>query len=110
MSSWAWTRRRTEHSAPTDDGAEMAIAEAPVLLAEPGAFQKLDDPGLVSAIHDGHDEAFEVFYERYHADVLSFCRHMLGNREDAEDAMQQTFLATYRHVRASSPPRHPRAW
>jgi len=88
----------------------MTTAEAPVHASEPAAFAKLDDDRLVSAIHDGYDEAFEVFYSRYHADVLSFCRHMLGRREDAEDAVQQTFLATYRQVHASSPPRHPRAW
>src|SRR3954451_15834262 len=88
----------------------MTTVEAPVLTSEPGALAKLDDADLVSAIHDGYDEAFEVFYARYHADVLSFCRHMLGSREDAEDAVQQTFLATYRQVHASSPPTHPRAW
>lgn len=88
----------------------FTTAEAPVLTSEPGAFAKLDDARLVSAIHDGYDEAFEVFYARYHSDVLSFCRHMLGSREDAEDAVQQTFLATYRQVHASSPPTHPRAW
>lgn len=85
-------------------------AEAPVLTSEPGAFAKLDDHRLVSAIGEGYDEAFEVFYARYHADVLSFCRHMLGSREDAEDAAQQTFLVTYRQAHASAPPRHPRAW
>jgi RNA polymerase sigma factor (sigma-70 family) len=85
-------------------------AEAPVLISEAGAFQKLGDADLVSAIGDGYDEAFEVFYARYHADVLSFCRHMLGSREDAEDAAQQTFLAAYRQAHAAAPPRHPRAW
>ena len=85
-------------------------AEAPVLTSEAGAFQKLGDADLVSAIGDGYDEAFEVFYARYHADVLSFCRHMLGSREDAEDAAQQTFLAAYRQAHAAAPPRHPRAW
>lgn len=88
----------------------MTTVEAPVLTSEPGAFGKLDDIDLVSAVRDGYDEAFEVFYNRYQGEVLSFCRHMLGSREDAEDAVQQTFLATYRQVHASSPPRHPRAW
>jgi RNA polymerase sigma factor (sigma-70 family) len=88
----------------------MTTAEAPVFTSEPGALAKLDDARLVSVIRDGYDEAFEVFYARYHADVLSFCRHMLGSLDDAEDAVQQTFLATYRQIHNSSPPRHPRAW
>jgi RNA polymerase sigma factor (sigma-70 family) len=94
------------------DGAAVAttIVEAPSVKSGPGAFAKLEDDGLVSAIRDGHDEAFEVFYDRYHDGVLSFCRHMLGSREDAEDAVQQTFLATYKQAQGGSPPAHPRAW
>lgn len=86
------------------------IVEAPGITSGAGAFAKLEDDRLVSAIRDGHDEAFEVFYDRYHAGVLSFCRHMLGNREDAEDAVQQTFLATYKQAHDARPPAHPRAW
>jgi RNA polymerase sigma factor (sigma-70 family) len=86
------------------------IVEAPSLPSGSGAFAKLEDDRLVSAIGDGHDEAFEVFYDRYHDGVLSFCRHMLGSREDAEDAAQQTFLATYKQAQGGSPPAHPRAW
>ena len=40
--------------------------------------------------------AFEVLYDRHHRGVLSFCRHMLGSPEDAEDAVQHTFSAAYR--------------
>ena len=86
------------------------IVEAPRVTSRPGAFSELEDERLVSAIQDGHDEAFEVFYDRYQAGVLSFCRHMLGSQEDAEDAAQQTFLATYKQAHAGSPPTHPRAW
>src|SRR5512133_1719439 len=112
MRSWPGLGIRTVARRVKNDGAGLATmtAEAPVLTSEPGAFTKLDDARLVSAIGEGYDEAFEVFYARYHADVLSFCRHMLGSREDAEDAAQQTFLATYRQAHASGPPRHPRAW
>ena len=30
--------------------------------------------------------------------ILGFCRHMLGSREEAEDAVQQTFAAAYRDL------------
>jgi RNA polymerase sigma factor (sigma-70 family) len=86
------------------------IVEAPRISPSPGAFAKLEDDRLVSAIRDGHDEAFEVFYDRHHDGVLSFCRHMLASQEDAEDAVQQTFMATYKQAHAASPPVHPRAW
>ncbi|MGI8749527.1 MAG: RNA polymerase sigma factor, partial [Thermoleophilaceae bacterium] len=34
-------------------------------------------------------------YERYVPGVLSFCRHMLGSIEEAEDAVQHTFAAAH---------------
>ncbi len=40
--------------------------------------------------------AFEALYDRHHAGVLAFCRHMLGSAEDAEDAVQHTFSCAYR--------------
>lgn len=86
-----------------------AIAGASVPTLEPDAFAKVDDVALVSAIHAGDDRAFEAFYGRHNRGVLSFARHMLGNMEDAEDAVQLTFLAAHRHLRAN-PPEHPRAW
>ncbi len=62
-------------------------------------------------IADGDSDAFAVFYERHHRGLLSFCRHTLGSREEAEDAVQHTFLAAYRqlgeHERTLEAPR---AW
>lgn len=42
--------------------------------------------------------AFEALYARHQPAVLSFCRHLTGSREDAEDAVQHTFLAAYRQL------------
>jgi RNA polymerase sigma factor (sigma-70 family) len=42
--------------------------------------------------------AFEALYDRYHRNLLAFCRHMLGSREEAEDVLQHTFLAAYRSM------------
>jgi RNA polymerase sigma factor (sigma-70 family) len=44
------------------------------------------------------DAAFEALYDRYHRNLLAFCRHMLGSREEAEDVLQHTFLAAYRKL------------
>jgi RNA polymerase sigma factor (sigma-70 family) len=82
----------------------------PVPTVEPGPFASLDDNALVAAIADGSDAAFEAFFTRHEAGVLSFCRHMLGSPEDSEDALQHTFLSAYRHFQGEAPPAHPRAW
>jgi RNA polymerase sigma factor (sigma-70 family) len=44
------------------------------------------------------DAAFEALYDRHHRNLLAFCRHMLGSREEAEDVLQHTFLAAYRSM------------
>jgi RNA polymerase sigma factor (sigma-70 family) len=53
------------------------------------------DDRLVEQIRRGNAAAFEVAYERHSAAILSFCRHMLGSREEAEDAVQHTFAAAH---------------
>jgi RNA polymerase sigma factor (sigma-70 family) len=54
------------------------------------------DDRLVEQLRVGNEVAFEVAFERHGAGILSFCRHMLGSREDAEDVLQHTFAATHR--------------
>ena len=63
--------------------------------------QDIRDTRLVEAVRDGEPRAFELLYERHHAPILSFCRHLTGRLEDAEDAVQHTFLSAYREITAS---------
>jgi RNA polymerase sigma factor (sigma-70 family) len=57
------------------------------------------DAQLVEQIRRGNEAAFEVAFERHGAGILGFCRHMLGSREEAEDAVQHTFTAAFRDLR-----------
>src|SRR5262245_37711328 len=68
------------------------------------------DERLVDALRGGNDAAFDVIYTRHHRGVLSFCRHMLGSAEEAEDAVQHTFLAAYRDLLRSGKRIHLRPW
>ncbi len=56
------------------------------------------DEHLVERLRRGDETAFEVIYERHVHGLLSFCRHMLGSREEAEDAVQQAFTAAHRDL------------
>ena len=53
------------------------------------------DERLVEEIRRGNELAFEIVFERHGAPILGFCRHMLGSREEAEDAVQHTFAAAF---------------
>jgi RNA polymerase sigma factor (sigma-70 family) len=68
------------------------------------------DAHLVALVRQGWPSAFETLYGRYHRSILSFCRHMLGDPEEAADAVQHTFLAAYNAIVSSEKTILLRAW
>lgn len=58
-------------------------------------LRALGDDALVEHIRSGDERAFEVVYDRYHANLLAFCRQMLGSADEAEDALQQVLVAAH---------------
>ena len=74
---------------------------APTRRGLPGSKRLLvlrDDDHLVTHVRAGEQAAFEVLYERHVPGVLSFCRHMLGSHEEAEDAIQIAFASAHRDL------------
>jgi len=55
----------------------------------------MTDAALIAKVLDGHIEAFSRLVERHYDGCARFATRMLGNREDAEDALQETFLRAY---------------
>ena len=51
------------------------------------------DDALVARVRAGDERAFELVFDRYHRSLLAFCRRMLASDEEAEDALQHTFMA-----------------
>ena len=89
----------------------MGAATVVAPTARQGRFRRVvGDERLVELVRGGDEEAFEVLYDRYHAELLSFCRHMLGTREEAEDALQHVFVAAHRHLRSSDQEIRLRPW
>jgi RNA polymerase sigma factor (sigma-70 family) len=73
-------------------------------------LQRLDDERLAELAGTGDERAFEVLYDRHHRALLGFCRHLLGSRDEAEDALQQTFLRAHRALLVHGPPEDLRPW
>ena len=77
-------------------GVPRRRAQSPAL--GPGGLLRLaSDERLVELVRGG-EAAFEAVYDRHHRGILAFCRHMLSSPEEAEDAVQHTFMAAYRHL------------
>ena len=51
-----------------------------------------------------------LLYERYSRRLLGYCRRRLSSQEEAEDAVQHTFLNAYRSLRSGVEPRAEAAW
>jgi len=59
----------------------------------------------------GEAEALaSVLYERYGARIQRFCRAQLRSREDAEDAVQTTFLKVFAALQAGVVPEYEAPW
>ena len=70
----------------------------------------LSDERLVEQIRRGNEAAFETVYDRHHRGLLAFCRHMLSSQEEAEDAVQQTFISAHRDLTTSEKPIRLKPW
>src|SRR5919197_4118092 len=93
-----------EASALTTAGRSRLLARRSRLLRLQG------DEKLVALIRDGHDRAFEVLFERYRGRLLSFCRHMVGSSQDAEDLLQEVFVAAHLAIVGDERPINARPW
>jgi RNA polymerase sigma-70 factor, ECF subfamily len=62
------------------------------------ALKELDDSGVVAAYLEGDKRAFGELVERYQTRLLNFIYRTTGDRERAEDLVQETFIRVYRHL------------
>jgi len=85
----------------------MSVAKAAPFVAEKsgpatapvgwgGEPRSAEDARLVASFLAGRVEAFESIFRRHQDHIFCLCRALLGEREAAEDATQETFLNAYR--------------
>src|SRR5215475_10080208 len=58
----------------------------------------VDECALLAACRQQDVRAFEQLYRAHAPRLKSIAWHMLGNRQDAEDAVQEAFLKVYRGI------------
>ena len=57
-----------------------------------------EDTELISKVLEGDYSAFEFIVHKYESRVYNHCMKFLNNMEDVEDALQETFLQSYRAI------------
>jgi RNA polymerase sigma factor (sigma-70 family) len=80
-------------------------------LSRPSPLLRLQsDEKLVALARRGQHAAFETLFSRYQSRLLSFCRHMLSSKEDAEDVLQEVFTAAFNAILADEREINVRPW
>ena len=59
----------------------------------------LADGHLARRHLEGDPQAFGTLVDRYQTRLLNFISRTIGNRERAEDLVQQVFIRVFRHLR-----------
>jgi RNA polymerase sigma-70 factor (ECF subfamily) len=71
--------------------------------AQPGVsvreqLRAMEDGDLVAAFLAGEERAFQEIADRYQTRLLNFVYRTIGDREKAEDLVQEVFIRVYRHL------------
>ena len=61
-------------------------------------LRALDDSAVVAAFLGGEERAFQELVDRYQTRLLNFVYRTIGDREKAEDLVQEVFIRVYRHL------------
>ena len=72
--------------------------------------RRQSDERLVASVRRGNHGAFTVLVKRYESRLLAFCRQMLRSREDAEDVLQEVFVAAFNAMIADDRPINVQPW
>src|SRR3954452_17129325 len=64
--------------------------------AAPGLSTLLSDERLTRRAVGGDERAFAAIFRRYHQSLYRFCLAIVGNPEDAQDALQNTMVKVLR--------------
>jgi RNA polymerase sigma factor (sigma-70 family) len=81
--------------------SSLSSAAAPA-QADRGPHLRLSHLGdelLARYAARGNERAFAAIYERYHQPLYRYCRSILRNEIDAQDALQSTFVGALQALR-----------
>jgi RNA polymerase sigma-70 factor (ECF subfamily) len=69
-----------------------------------------DKEAVVSRFLNGDDDAFDLLVGQWDKKIYNLAWRFLGNREDAQDVVQETFLSVYRSIGTLREPKSFPTW
>jgi RNA polymerase sigma-70 factor (ECF subfamily) len=70
----------------------------------------LNEIAAIEACLRGEGEEFRLIVEEYKGALTALAFNVLGNRQDAEDVCQETFVQAYRHLETFDKQRNLKTW
>ena len=64
-----------------------------------------DEKTIIKDICNGDTKMFGLLVDRYGSSLLLFVGRIVRQQEDAEDVLQNTFMAAYEHLKEYNPQR-----
>jgi RNA polymerase sigma-70 factor, ECF subfamily len=80
------------------------LEEDIALITEPS------DENLMSLFQQGDEPAYALLVQRYKDELTNFAQRFLGDRDDAEDVVQETFVRVWRKRASYAPPARFSTW
>jgi RNA polymerase sigma-70 factor, ECF subfamily len=74
------------------------LSTAVITKRKPATLAAMSDNQLVAAHLEGHPVAFAELYNRYHLRLVHFIARKTGDRDRAEDLVQEAFIRVTRHL------------
>jgi RNA polymerase sigma-70 factor (ECF subfamily) len=74
------------------------LAASAAAVAEERAATRRRDAALVARVRAGDNAAFDAIVQAYMRQAFQLAYRVVGHREDAEDLVQEAFLAAYQYL------------
>lgn len=86
-----------EKKTPMDDSNLRELIRTPHLVRRAlKSYQKLSDEDVIERFQGGDLVAFDVIVARYKEHLINYIMSFVGEKSDAEDIVQDTFVKIYR--------------
>ncbi|RDY22005.1 RNA polymerase sigma factor [Criibacterium bergeronii] len=70
----------------------------------------MDNNNIVKGIKAGDKNAFDILYQQYNLELFRTAFLILGNSQDAQDVLQETFICAYINIKSLRDEEKLKAW